>query len=371
MRISDVDTLLLSAPLARPIGGSARRPPVASRALVLVRVRTDDGLTGYGESYGIGPLIRAIVDQAYRPALLGQSPLHTERLWNEMYRRTGYHGPKGLMIEAMSAIDIALWDIKGQALGQPLSVLLGGSTAETVPSYAASVYLGSPQEAAAQAEAFLAQGFQILKIKVGQGPDADLANVRAVRQAVGAQVRLLVDANCAYDAKTAIRLGWKLEEFGVEWFEEPVPVDDLSGYALVRESLRQYVVGSEGEYTRFGFRDFIERRAVDVVQPDLTRVGGLTEGAHIVAMAHAAHLLFSPHCWGSVMGLAAAVHLSAASPNFLLLEYEANPNPILDALVGDQLSPRAGAVPVPSGPGLGLVVDERALLRLAQGQANV
>jgi D-galactarolactone cycloisomerase len=364
MRITSVDTVVLTAPLVRSIGGSARRPPITSRELVLVRIHTDSGVTGYGESYGIGPLIHSIIDQWYRPLLVGRDPLHTEVLWNDMYRHTGYHGPKGLMIEAMSAIDIALWDIKGRVFNQPLFVLLGGTAREDVPCYAASVYLGSPREAVAQAEAFVEQGFDILKIKVGQGPEADLANVQAVRRAVGENVRLLADANCAYDAKTAIRLGRELDEMGVEWFEEPVAVDDIVGYSIVRQNVPQYVVGSEGEYTRFGFRDLIEHRAVDVVQPDLTRVGGITEGAHIATMAHAAHLLFSPHCWGSVIGLAAAIHLSAAVPNFLLLEYDANPNPIMEALVGDQLTPHRGRVRLPHGPGLGLDIDEDAIENL-------
>lgn len=364
MRITDVQTLWLEAPLRRPMGGSMRRPPITSRQLLLVRVTTDDGLTGYGESYGIPGLVGPIVNDVYRPLLVGEDPLHTERLWQAMYTRTGYHGPKGLMIEAVSAIDIALWDIKGRALGTPLSVLLGGPRTDRVQAYAASIYLGTPDDAVRQAEAFAAAGFGIMKMKVGQGVEADLANVRAVRRSLGERVRLLADANCAYDAKTAIRLGEALQDLGVEWLEEPVPVEDLEGYVAVRNRLSMHVVGSEGEYTRFGFRQFIERRAVDIVQPDLTRVGGLTEGAHIGVMAHAAGLLFSPHCWSSVIGLAAAVHLSAVLPNFFLLEYDANPNPLMDALVAGQLAAHDGWVHVPAGPGLGIVIDEGAMENL-------
>jgi D-galactarolactone cycloisomerase len=364
MRITDVQTVRLEAPLAKPMGGSMRRPPITSRQLVLVRITTDEGISGYGESYGIPALVGPIVEEVYRPLLLGEDPLHTERLWQAMYARTGYHGPKGLMIEAISAIDIALWDIKGRALGVPVSVLLGGARADRVEAYAASIYLSTPAEAVRQAEAFAAAGFGVMKLKVGQGVEADLANARSIRRSLGERVRLLADANCAYDAKTAIRLGEALQDLGVEWLEEPVPVEDLDGYVMVRNHLSMYVVGSEGEYTRFGFRDFIERRAVDVVQPDLTRTGGLTEGAHIGAMAHAANLLFSPHCWGSVIGLAAAVHLSAVLPNFFLLEYDANPNPLMDALVAGQLAAHNGWVRVPDAPGLGITIDEEALERL-------
>lgn len=361
MKITAVETRLLEAKLARPLGGSARRPPLDARRLVVVRLKTDGGLVGYGESYGTPQSVRAMVEELFAPFLLGADPLSGEPLARMIREGIGYHGPKGMVYEALSAVDLALWDLRGKALGAPLSVLLGGPVRDPVDSYAASVYLGSVAEAKAQAATFAEAGFEAMKVKVGQGLEHDRAVFRAVRRLVGHQVTLMADVNGVYDAKTSIQLGRCLEGEGLCWLEEPVPVEDVAGYAQVATALNCWVAGSEGEYTRHGFRELIARGRVDVVQPDVTRCGGVTEGWAVATLAAAHHRLFSPHCWSSVFGLAASIHLTAATAVGLTVEYDAHPNPLKETLVGSQLTPTGGRLPVPSGPGLGVEVNEEAL----------
>lgn len=371
MRIKRVETCLLEAPLAHPMGGSARRPPIRSRRLLAVRLVTDDGLVGYGESYGTPQSVKAMVEELFAPFLLGADPLSGAPLAQMLQRGVGYHGPKGMVFEALSAVDIALWDLRGKALGAPISALLGGAISDTVDCYAASVYLGSVEEAEAQAARFAEAGFDAMKVKVGQGLEHDRAVFRAVRRLVGEKTVLMADVNGVYDAKTSIRLGRWLQEDGLYWLEEPVRVEDVAGYAAVTRALDCYVAGSEGEYTRHGFQDLIERGLVDVVQPDVTRCGGVTEtwAAAILASAH--HRRFSPHCWSSVFGLAASIHLTAAAPTGLTVEYDAHPNPLKDALVGSQITPTGGRLAVPTGPGLGIEVDEEAFERLTVWKSGV
>ncbi len=358
MRIRQIETRLLQVPLEKEMGGSARRPPIRARWLAMVRLITDEGLVGYGESYGTPEVVRTIVNEVLAPFFIGTDPLRGDALAKAVDSGIGYHGPKGIMVEALSAIDIALWDLRGKALGQPVSALIGGRLRDSVPCYAASVYLGSVGEAVRQAAMFRNAGFDAIKVKVGMGIEHDVRVFSEVRREVGEEVTLMADANGVYDARQAIHLGRRLEALGLYWFEEPVRVEDYRGYARVGQALECYVAGSEGEYTRHGFRDLVVQGDVDVVQPDLTRCGGLTEGLAIALLASSFNRRLSPHCWSSVFGLAAALHLTAAVSNGLTVEYDAHPNPLREGLVPGQLKPREGHLDVPTGPGLGLDVNE-------------
>lgn len=364
MRIEAIETRLLKAPLAEEMGGSARRPPIRARQLLIVRLITDEGLIGYGESYGIPEVVRAIVTDVFAPTFLGRDPLRQDALVDATRRGIGYHGPKGIMYEALSAVDIALWDLRGQAAGLPLSELLGGRIQDTVACYAASVYLGSVESAVRQASTFREAGFDAIKVKVGMGLTHDIKVFEAVRREVGEGTTLMADANGVYDARQSVQLGRRLKESGLYWLEEPVAVEDLDGYAAVSGAVDCYVAGSEGEYTRQGFRELLLRGKVDIAQPDLTRCGGVTEGLAIGLLASSLNRWFSPHCWSSVFGLAAAVHLTAALPNGLTVEYDAHPNPLKDGLIPGQLQPQSGKLAVPSRPGLGLQVDEAFMERV-------
>jgi D-galactarolactone cycloisomerase len=370
MKITAVEVAILRHPLTTPFGFSQWW--FDARTCCLVMIRTDAGLTGYGECYGPPEPIKAVIDSVYTPLiLLGADPFANEVLWERMYNRMRDYGQKGVAIAAISGVDIALWDLKGKALGLPVSALLGGRFRERVQAYATGLYFTQtddlPAALAAEAAGYVAQGFRAIKMKVGLGLAADTANIRAVRAAVGPDITLMADANHAYDAKEAIRLGRVLEAHAAYWFEEPVPPEDLAGYVEVRAALDIAIAGGEAEFTRWGFRELLGRRAVDIVQPDTCSAGGLTECKRIMALASAYGVHYMPHVWGSAVGLAANLHLAATVPDNppalhptpLLFELDRTENLFRDRLARAPIEQRDGYLPIPTGPGLGIEIDEQ------------
>lgn len=364
MRISEVTPFHLRAHLREELGGSARRRPIRVRESLIVRVSTDDGLVGFGECSGPPRVVGAAVDHL-APLILGGDPLKRQSHANGLLLRAREEGPGGLLFAAAGGIDMALWDLTGKALGIPISVLLGGPVRDAVKVYAASVYFGSLSEAVRTAEQLAGAGFDAIKVKVGMGLDSDDERVAAIRETLGPAVKVLLDANGAYDAKTAISLAQRVARHEIYWIEEPVPASDLEGAIIVRNAGAIRTAGGEALHTRFAFEPWLSRRALDVAMPDLGRCGGLTEAAAIAAMAAACRIAVSPHCWGCSVGLAASVHLAAALPNCEILEFDAHPDPLRDALLGAQLRPDKALIRVPEGPGLGVEIDSDALLGLA------
>jgi D-galactarolactone cycloisomerase len=294
-----------------------------------------------------------------------------------MFARSLDYGQKGVMVAAISAIDIALWDLKARAAAVPLYRILGGARVESIPAYATGFYFDDgdtralARRFAAEAEQYRARGFCAMKLKVGlgAGPDAEL--VGAVRNAAGEGVRVMMDANHAYDATGAITLGRHVEKFDITWFEEPVSPLDLDGYVEVKRALRIPIAGGECEYTRFGFDALLRRRAVDYAQPDLCACGGITEAMKIATLASVAGVHVTPHVWGSAVGQAAAAHFYAARPSHpgslvpedKLIECDQTENPLRSEIVREPVRVEQGRVVVPQGPGLGVEVDETALAR--------
>ena len=299
-----------------------------------------------------------------------------------MYAATRDFGQKGTYIEAISAIDIALWDLWGQALGQPVHVLLGASFRDRVPAYATGCYYGDNfsdrramlADLETETSAYVGSGFRILKMKVGLLPVAlDAERVRVVRSAIGPAIDLLVDANHAYNAATAIRMGRALEEHAVLWFEEPVVPEDRAGYRRVRDALDIPIAGGEAEFTRFGFRDLFINECVDIAQPDLCVAGGFSEFLKIHALASSFGVFTVPHVWGSGVALAAALHALATLPaspptyapvplqNEPAIEYDRKHNPLRDELVLADFTLTDGQVRIPQGPGLGILIAEDVL----------
>jgi D-galactarolactone cycloisomerase len=317
----------------------------------------------------------------FRPLVVGRDPLDVVAIWDSLHAAMLNGGlARGVAVQALSGIDIALWDLAGKALGVPVYKLLGGAHRDRVVAYATGLYYTEAADQTAalvrEAESYAAQGFLGMKMKVGGlAPRDDLRNVAAVRAAIGPNVYLAVDANQAYNAYTAIRVGRSLEEQGVLWFEEPVPHDDLDGYLQVKAALRLAISGGEALYTRFAFRDFLARRAFDVAQPDVTNVGGLTESRRIAALTTTFGIQCFPHVWGTPIALAAGLHLLATLPPqpscraplpFLqepVLELDRTPNPLRDELSAHRFELVGGAVAVPTGPGLGVEPDSAALAR--------
>jgi L-alanine-DL-glutamate epimerase-like enolase superfamily enzyme len=314
MKITDVVLETFSWPLLRPISNSAIT--LARGGMTLVKIETDAGVTGIGNGYA-KPVIRTAIDQ-FRPLLIGEDPLDVERLWQKMYAPKAV-GRRGLTTQAISAIDIALWDLRGKVAGMPAYKLLGGFR-NRVPVYIAGGYYAagkSARELQLEMESYVARGARAVKMKIAGLPIAeDVARVRSVREAIGGDVKLMVDANCGYRAFEAIQFAKRIEELDIFWFEEPVGADDYDGMRRVAEMSPIPVAAGENEYTKYGFRDLIACKGVSIVTPDAKICGGITEFMKIAALTQAHDLAISPHGSQEVH-----THLAAAIPNALLVEY--------------------------------------------------
>src|ERR1041384_2514789 len=316
MKITKAHTHVLEAAPSQPFASS--RAWYDRRAASLVEIETDTGLIGWGECYGPARMTAVVVD-AVAPWLIGEDPLRTDALWQSVYARLRDHAQKGVVIQGLSGIDIALWDIKGKHFGVPAHRLMGGPLRTEVRAYATGLYRRKSGDAlrylAEEAAGYAAEGFKAVKLKVGFGVDEDAAVTRAVRDAIGPGVALMVDANHAYDAVAAIRLGRMIEPHDIGWFEEPVPPEDIAGYRAVKAALSIPIAGGECEFPRYGFRDLCVERAVDIVQPDPCAAGGLSECKKIADMAEAFGVRYNPHVWGTGIAIAASLQLLAVLPS--------------------------------------------------------
>ncbi|HVL24806.1 MAG TPA: mandelate racemase/muconate lactonizing enzyme family protein, partial [Thermomicrobiales bacterium] len=316
----------------------------------------------------------------------GGDPFRVERLWSMMASRAHQRGRRGMLMMAISGIDIALWDIIGQATRTPLFRLLGGYR-DTLEAYASAGFYARDKDARSLAEevgGYAAQGFKGVKIKVGRNPELmtnmlhdmveptyatasleeDIERVRVAREALGPGVGLAVDANNAWTPDVALRFMRAVEPFGIRWLEEPVPTDDIVGSALVAHQLDTPVAGYETETGLAGFRELIARRAVDIVQPDVIWTGGITETRKVAALAQAYGLPVIPHVFSSAVSTVANMHLIASLPNGGLLEFDQNPNPLRTELFEEVIAPAAdGVVRLPERPGLGVTLNQRTVER--------
>jgi D-galactarolactone cycloisomerase len=375
MMITAVRTHVLKAALSQPFAYS--RAWYDTRTAMVVEIETDEGLIGWGECYGPARITAAVV-QSVAPWLIGHDPLRTEFLWQMIYARLRDHGQKGAVIQGLSGIDIALWDIKGKHFGVPVHRLLGGPLRSEVQAYATGLYRrksGDPlRYLAEEAAGYVADGFKAVKLKVGFGVEEDVAVTRAVREAIGPDIALMVDANHAYDAVAAIRLGRMIEADNIGWFEEPVPPEDVAGYRAVKAAISIPIAGGECEFTRFGFRDILALRAIDIIQPDTCAAGGLSECKKIADMAEAFGVRYNPHVWGTGIAIAASLQLLAVLPSHTppslapvapMLEFDRTEHPIRQSLLVQPIEHTKGVVRVPDAPGLGIEVDRETLARFA------
>jgi D-galactarolactone cycloisomerase len=304
--------------------------------------------------------------------VVGQDPLQPEVLWHRMYHYTRDYGQKGAVVGAISAIDIALWDICGKARNTPVAKLLGGMFRTKVEAYATGFYRikgkGEAPRLTKEFETHSANGFRALKIKLGFGIADDLAVMRSLRD-VARDKEVMIDTNHAYGVAEAIRLGRELQDMGwrLRWYEEPVVQEDLEGYAEVRRALATPIAGGENEYTGFGFKQLLEKRAVDIAQPDICIAGGFTGCRH----AHGVQV--NPHVWASAVGQAASLQLIAAIPvanhalfpNDILLEFDTSSHPFRNELTSHPLQQKDGWVEIPQKPGLGITVNRNVLEKYA------
>ncbi|MDE2733959.1 MAG: mandelate racemase/muconate lactonizing enzyme family protein [Gemmatimonadota bacterium] len=374
MKIAAIETFDLTCPLERPFGWS--QGWLDQRSTTLVKVTTDDGLVGWGEGAAAG-----LIDGLLAPLLIGQDPMDRTGLWERMFHAL-YNGNNavGLAGSALSALDIALWDLVGKATGLPVCALLGGKVRDKVAVYATGLYYTEgefPDRLLDEARGYVAAGFKGMKTKVGGLFIAeDVARVRALRDAIGPDIHLMVDANEAYNATTAIRIGQKLADLDLVWFEEPVNAQDLDAYLEVKAALPMAIAGGENLRTRYEFKPYLTRRAYDIVQPDIMHCGGITEMQRICAMANACGIQINPHVWGSPVMIAATLHLAATLPpcpparnaqpymQEPVMEFDRTPSAIRQELCVVPFDQEDSFVRVPTGPGLGIEVDEEVVERL-------
>ena len=387
-KIRSIETFTLRVPLGSQTFFSSQAA-FPERNSLLVRITTEEGVVGWGEGGQYGPPepVASCIRDVLSPLLVGRSFDHPARVWEKLYTFSRDFGQKGTYVEALSAIDIALWDILGKVLGQPISILLGGRHRETVRAYATGCYYGENyqdqpallQALAAEAETYANAGFDTLKMKIGLLPIArDAERISVVRKAIGDQIGLLVDANHAYNSSGAIRMGRVLERHDIGWFEEPVVPEDRDGYRRLRRTLDVPIAGGEAEFTRFGFLELFRNECLDIAQPDLCVCGGLSEWSRIQTLAMSFGILTVPHVWGSGIAVAAALQAIATIPptpftvnpvallNEPVMEFDRKPNPLRDELLEENFVLENGAVRVPAGPGLGVTIDEAVLRRYAQ-----
>lgn len=375
MKVVDVKCHQLQSKVEKPFT-SSRGWLYTTRTAMLVEVITDDGIIGWGESYGPAAVTRTIVETLLKPRIIGRDPFDVEVIWEELYNRVKDYGLTGMTISGISAVDIALWDIIGKACNQPIHKLIGGAFRTELQAYATGLYFYEMDkvvpDAVRDAEAFAAEGFGAIKMKIGLGDlDKDFERVAAVRKAVGPKMRLMVDANHCFSVPMAIRLGRRLETLNIEWFEEPISPEDIDGYVEVTRALDMAVAGGENEFGRFAFRNIVARKAMDIVQPDVCAAGGITECKKIAALASAHGVECVPHAWGTAIGLAATLQFLAALPDMPpslvpmppMLEFEQTENPFRDRLALEPIVHHNGIVAVPSGPGLGIKIDRTVIDR--------
>lgn len=365
MKIIDIQAIPLSAPLDVPIGRSQNYTYSAKYA-ALVKIITDEGVIGIGDALTPkGPKsVCAIIAEIIKPLLIGQDPTQIEVLWERMYQSIKSLGcNKGFTMMAIAAVDIALWDILGKTVQMPIYKLLGGCFRENIRVYASSIYFAGrdTREIASAAERFVEDGFTAIKLKVGAGEKRDIENVQTVRKAIGDDVQLLVDANGGYDRFAAIKIGREFEKHNVFWFEEPIAHEDIAGYVEVSRALDMPVAAGECEFTRYGFRELIARSAVDIVQPDVSKAGGISECRKIANLASVFNIPYAPHVWGSAVSHMASLHLAASLPNFLICEIDRLPNPLREELTFTPFRIENGYVQISQAPGLGIELNEEII----------
>lgn len=370
MKISKIEPIILSDKLEESFYFSQWH--YSERTICIVKITTDTGLVGWGEGYGPAHVLASGIEHLSQ-FIIGESILNNEGVWQKMYRRTMDFARRGILVSAISAIDIALWDLKGKALNQPISVLLGGRKRETVQAYATGMYFSESEDLAKklakEAVMYKGMGFKAMKMKVGLTIEQDIVNVKSVRKAIGNEIKLMVDANHAYSLTEATKLAQCIEQFDISWFEEPLSPEHYDGYSELRKRTSIPISGGECEYLRAGFHQLFKNKSVDIAQPDICAAGGITEVKKIISMAQTFGVDFVPHSWGTGIALSAALQILSNldvtpgrlyEPN-VLMEFDCTSNGLRDKLLTKRIIAENGMVAVPNGPGLGIEVNEKVL----------
>lgn len=378
MRVTDIESIVLQHDMAEELGFS--QGYYNKRTAHLVKVHTDDGIVGIGEVFGAGGFALAnqgILKHVIRPLVIGRNPLDIGVIWHDVYNALRDHGQKGLPICCLSGLDIALWDILGKATSLPLYQLLGGMARDRFVVYGYGMMFRKCADLPAVYEEEVARiveaGFTAAKMKIGMGVSNDQELAAAVRRGAGDGFKLMADANHAYTVGEAIQLGRLLRDLDYYWFEEPVMPEDYDGYRSVRRALPGInIAGGEAEWTRFGHRELLSRRCIDVLQPEVAATGGVSEFMRILSMSHAFGTPVMPHVWGSDVLIAVDMHLVSVIPDIPgglhqfepMLEFDTTPNLFHEHLLKEpldiaaQVKAHGGRARPPQGPGIGIELNE-------------
>ena len=367
MKITNVEAIYLRQP-------EVKEQCDSGQDALIIKVHTDAGITGIGEVDSNPMAVKGAIEGPFshttaaglRELVIGEDPFETEKLWHKMYRGNIYGGRRGVGLHAMSGIDIALWDIKGKALGLPVWKLLGGGFHQRIRPYASSLWGPTPQATYDLARRYVDRGFTAVKFgwdPMGQSEELDIALVREARRGLGS-ADLLVDAGLVWDAKTAIRRARAFADYDIFWLEEPLLPDDYDGYRRLSEAVDTRIAAGEEESERKSFLELMDRGKVDVVQIDLTRCGGFTEAVRIAALARDRGLPVANHGFTTYVNVAAALHFLNSIPNALILEFVAEEETTLrDRITRQRIEAQDGMVAMPQAPGLGIDLDDEAIGR--------
>lgn len=371
LKIIKVETILLSYrykvdELWKWSGGTTLQ-----RNAVLVRIKTNEGIEGVGEigeSAFLPLAVECIVSDSFAPMLLNENPVNIEKLWQKMYVRSAHWGRKGVTIPIISGLEIALWDILGKLNNKPLYELIGGIYRDKIRVYASAGMSKDTNEIIKEAKEYINQGYKGFKMRIGnEDPKSDIEKVKMIRKAIGYDIDLMVDAGQCYvdfpwDYNKALYVAKELESCKPFWLEEPLPPDDIEGYMLLANSTNIPIAAGENEFTRYGFKDLIVKRAVDIIQPDVTRSGGISECKKIAAIASAYNMRCAPHTFGAGVGFMANMHFIASTPNAFIMEYDKTFNPLRDELLIEKPTYENGYIKLIKGlPGLGVKLTDEII----------
>ena len=369
-KITKVETYIVKDKLSQSFYFSQWK--YSERCICLVKITDTNGQYGWGEGYGPASVLEAGI-KLLKPLLIGENPLQNEVIWNKMHRKTFDYARKGVLIASISAIDIAVMDLKGKNLGLSVANLLGGYLRKKVQPYATGMYFSDLKNPSKnyqkEAEKYINMGFKAIKMKVGLGVKQDFQNVKLMREIIGDDIMLMIDSNHAYSYNEALSLAKKIEQFDISWFEEPLSPEYYEQYAELRKNTIIPIAGGECEYLRFGFLQLLKNKSLDILQPDICSCGGITEAKRIAALASSYGVPIVPHTWGSGIGIHVALQFIAnlePIPGRLveapfLLEYDQTENRIRDYLTIPKIEIKDGEIKIPNNPGLGVDVDERFL----------
>ncbi len=339
--------------------------------MLLIKVTTDNGLTGYSDVETQPHVAKAAIDaplsgsgmfDGLREVILGEDPFEVERLWYKMYKSSIYFGRRGVAIQALSGIDNCLWSIIGQAVKQPIYKLLGAHRRNRVRAYASTLFRPTPEAMAEACRGYIERGFTAVKLGwgvFGQDPKLDVELVRAAREALGPNRDLLIDPGWAVErtAQEAIRMVRSIEMFRPFWIEDCLPPEDYDGYSKLADAVETPIAAGEQEATHWGFHDLIERGKIDIVQPDLTRCGGLTTGRRIAHMVEDYNISLVPHAWSSDILTATTLQFLAYLQKAYFVEFNVSSGEVSRKLARNPIVMKDGFVEIPNLPGTGIEVD--------------